>query len=230
MSKHQQFWNKEYRTGAHLQLSDEPAEDLMKFTRWVERQEGRRQLNVTGRVLDLGCGNGRNLIYLAQTYGVRGVGYDISNEAIKQAIAASHDMPIEYKVRSIDIPLDLPDKSVNLVLDMMTSHFLKGSERESLLQETLRVLRPGGWLFLKTFLADEDLHVAELLKTAPADEPGAYIHPKMGVYEYVYSEVALLDFFAPHFQVHKLERSFKHIKDGRAFKRRTISAYLQKPF
>ena len=77
MSKHQQFWNKEYRTGAHLQLSDEPAEDLMKFTRWVERQEGRRQLNVTGRVLDLGCGNGRNIIYLAQTYGVRGVGYDI---------------------------------------------------------------------------------------------------------------------------------------------------------
>ncbi len=229
MSKHQQFWNKEYRTGAHLQLSDEPAEDLIKFCRWVERAEGRRQLNVTGRVLDLGCGNGRNLIYLAQTYGIRGVGYDISDVAIRQAIAASVDMPIQYAVRSIDKPIELPDSSVNVVLDMMTSHFLKAADRSVLLQETLRVLRPGGWLFLKTFLADEDLHVAELLKTAPADEPGAYVHPKMGVYEYVYTEAALEDFFSPHFEIQKLERSFKHMKDGRAFKRRTIAGYMQKP-
>lgn len=229
MSKHQQFWNKEYRTSAHLALSDEPAEDLIKFLRWAERQEGRRQLNVTGRVLDLGCGNGRNLIYMAETYGIRGVGYDISNEAIKQAIAASPELPIEYKVRSIDLPIDLPDNSVNVVLDMMTSHFLKAKEREALRGEVLRVLRPGGWFFLKTFLADEDMHVAELLKSAPADEAGAYIHPKMGVYEYVYSEAGIQDFFAPYFEIHKLERSFKHIKDGKAFKRRTIAVYLQKP-
>ena len=229
MSKHKHFWNKEYRNATHLQLSDEPAEDLMKFGRFVERHEGRRQLNVTGRALDLGCGNGRNLIFLARHYGTRGVGYDISSEGIKQAVAASVDLPIVYSVRSIELPIDLPDNSVNVVLDMMTSHFLKKEGREKLLKEILRVLRPGGWLFLKTFLADEDLHVAELLKTVPADEPGAYIHPKMGVYEYVYTEAELQEFFSPHFEIHKLERSFKHMKDGRAFKRRTIAAYLQKP-
>ena len=71
MSKHKEFWDKEYKTGEHLALSDEPAEDLEKFTRWAERNFGRRFLNPLARVLDLGCGNGRNLICLAQNYGMR---------------------------------------------------------------------------------------------------------------------------------------------------------------
>ena len=62
----------------------------------------------------------------------------------------------------------------------------------------------------------------------PTDLASNYV-PKMGVYEYVYTESALQDFFAPYFEIHKLERSFKHMKDGRAFKRRTIAAYMQKP-
>ena len=68
MSKHQQFWDREYKTSEYLMLSDEPAEDLEKFCRFLERNHGKKYLNVTTRVLDLGCGNGRNLIYLVQNY------------------------------------------------------------------------------------------------------------------------------------------------------------------
>ena len=45
MSKHQQFWNKEYKTSKYLMLSDEPAEDLEKFCRFLERHYGRKYLN-----------------------------------------------------------------------------------------------------------------------------------------------------------------------------------------
>ena len=170
MSKHQQFWNKEYKTSEHLMLSDEPAEDLEKFCRYLERNFGKKYLNVTTRVMDVGCGNGRNLIYLVQNYGMRGVGYDISDEGVKLARRASDGLPIIYTARTIEGVLDMPDSSVDIVLDMMTSHFLKEKAREGLRSEILRVLKPGGWLFFKSFLAEEDMHVKRLLKENPADE------------------------------------------------------------
>lgn len=229
MSRHREFWDREYRTAKHLALSDAPAEDLQKFCRFLERNWGRKFLNVTACVLDLGCGNGRNLIFLARTYGMRGVGYDISNEAIKQAIHASGKLPIQYAVRSIEGVLDLPDHSVTIVLDMMTSHFLRKEAREALRDEILRVLKPGGWLFFKSFCAEGDLHTRRLLREHPLDEPDSYLHPKIGVLEHVWTEKTLRDFYGQHFEVHKIERSHKHLKAGRAWKRRMILAYLRKP-
>lgn len=230
MTANQQFWNKEYKSSKHIQLSDEPAGDLEKFCRFLERNYGKRFLNVTTQALDLGSGNGRNLIYLAKTYGMRGVGYDISDVGVKQAEIASKDLPITYTVRSIEGPLDLKDNSITIALDMMTSHFLKEKEREVLRDEIVRVLKPGGWLFFKSFLAEQDLHVRRLLKDHPADEADAYIHPEIGVYEHVWTEPTLREFFEPHFIVHKIERSHRHIKEGRANKRRTVTVYLEKAY
>lgn len=228
MDRQREFWNKEYETSAHLALSTAPSEDLGKFTRFLERGYKKEYLNPRVKALDLGCGNGRNLIYLAENWGIQGLGYDTSDVAIKAAREASKGLPIEYEVRSITEPLPLPDESVVFVLDMMTSHFLKKEQRDALLAEILRVLRPGGWLFFKSFLADEDRNVKRLLREYPASEEGAYIHPKLGVYEYVWTEDDIYTVFEPFFEIHKLTKSHKHIKRGRAAKRRTFSAYLQK--
>ena len=211
-------------------LSDEPAEDLEKFCRWLERNHGKKYLNVTTRVLDVGSGNGRNLIYLVNNYGMRGIGYDISSEGVKIATRASEGLPIVYTARSIEGSLDLPDNSVDMVLDMMTSHFLKEKEREALRAEILRVLKPGGWLFFKSFLAEEDMHVKRLLKEYPADEKDSYIHPTLKLCEHVWTTDSLHEFFSEFFSIEKIERSFKHIRDGKAWKRRTATVYLRKPF
>jgi SAM-dependent methyltransferase len=230
MSKHKAFWDKEYRTGEHLALSDEPSEDLEKFIRFLERLEGRKSLNVTSSAVDLGCGNGRNLILLAQ-YGMRGYGYDISDEAIKIAKKNSEGLPLTWEARTIAGDFEkIKDGSQTIILDMMTSHFLKKVEREKLKSEVYRMLKPGGWYLFKTFLSDEDMHTARLLRENPADEEGAYIHPRIGVYEFVYSEPGIYAFFEPEFVVHKTDKSYKHIKDGHAFKRRTITVYIQKPY
>lgn len=222
------FWNKEYKTSEHLALSSAHSEDLEKFCRYLERHYKREYLNPMARALDLGCGNGRNLVYLAENYGIRGTGFDISDVAIGHAISASQDLPIEYAVHSIAEPLPVPDATQTFVLDMMTSHFLKKAEREALREEIYRVLKPGGWLFFKSFLADEDLHTKRLLKEHPTDEEGAYIHPAIGVYEYAWTEDAVREFFADRFELHKFNKSHKHIIRGKAGKRRTFSAYLQK--
>ncbi len=222
------FWNKEYQRGEHLALSTRESEDLIKFTLWLKREYGGDFLNPSDSVLDLGCGNGRNLIYLAQTFGVRGVGYDISAEAIAQAKEQSGKLPLEYSVCSVMDPLPLPDESQTLVLDMMVSHFLSNEERAHLRSEIARVLKPGGWLFLKTFLLDEDRHAERFLREHPGKEAGSYIHPVFGVTEHVFTEKELTEMLGSLFIVHKKVRSHRHLKDGRAFKRRSISVYAQK--
>lgn len=222
------FWDREYQRPAHLALSTAPAADLEKFTRWQERHYGREFLNPQTQVLDLGCGNGRNLIFLAQNFACRGLGYDVSGEAIAQAKRAAINLPLQFSVRSLRESLPVPDGSVNLVLDMMVSHILNEAERRALRAEIYRVLKPGGWLFFKSFLLEEDDHAKRLLRDHPAEERHTYQHPRLGVAEHVWTVDELEDFFLPDFEIHKVEKSHKHRSHGRAFRRRTLAAYLQK--
>jgi SAM-dependent methyltransferase len=224
------FWDREYTNPEHLKLSENVSEDLAKFTRWIIRRERGDILSPDSSVLDAGCGNGRNLIYLANHFGMPGIGLDISAAAIAQAKRASTDLPIEYHIMSADSPLPAEDGSQGLVLDMMTSHFLNAAGRTQLRDELWRVLAPGGSLFMKTFLLDKDLHSARLLKEHPGAEPGTYIHPVMGVPEHVYSETELTDFLSEKFIVRKIYRSHKHSFRGQARKRRTISIYAEKDY
>lgn len=238
MTKQKDFWNQEYaktdrrgRVAPHLAISDEPAEDLEKFTRFLERNFGKKFLNVTAQALDIGCGNGRNLMYLVKEFGMRGVGYDISEVAIAQAkkSAEAQKLAAQFSVHEMEEPIPLPDKSVSIALDMMSSHFLQKAERENLRNEILRVLKSGGWLFFKSFLLDDDSHAKRLLRDSPAEEEGMYIHPEIKSAEYVWTEEALREFFEPYFTIHRIEKSFKHKHaDGSAWKRRTIVAYLEK--
>lgn len=221
------FWNREYQKGEHLALSINPSEDLLKFFRWLQRRNP-ELLPPKPFVLDLGCGNGRNLIYLAKEYGIKGIGYDISAEAIAQARKNSKDLPLEWKERSIAGSLDLPDQSVDMVLDMMASHFLNTEERMLLRDELVRIMKLGGWIFFKTFLLEEDLHAKRLLRENPSGEKGSYIHPQIGVQEHVWTIQEIEDFFSPYFDIHKIEKSHKHILHGKAHKRRSVTVYLER--
>lgn len=224
------FWDQEYTNPQHLKLSENESEDLAKFTRWLARRERLDILSAPSSVIDAGCGNGRNLIYLAREFGLLGVGIDISSAAIAQAKRASVDLPISYSVGNAGDLLKLEDSSQALALDMMTSHFLDAAGREQLRDELFRVLAPGGYLFMKTFLKDLDLHTKRLIAEQPGQEEGSYIHPVMGVAEFVYSEEELVNFLSEKFIVRKIYRSHKHAFKGRARKRRTISIYAEKDY
>lgn len=226
VNKRKGFWEKEYKKGEHLSLSDKPSEDLEKFTRWYKREYGKPILSHDTSVLDLGCGNGRNLTYLAKEFGASGVGFDNAHEAIEQAKEKSEGFTIQYIERSISPPIPLPDESQTLVLDMMASFLLKESERSLLYKEIARVLKSDGWLFLKTFLLDEDRNALRLLREHPAKEKNSYIHPKIGVAEHVFTEDEIRTALAPCFTIHKIMKSHRH-KGPRA-KRRSMSIYAQK--
>lgn len=222
-------WNREYAKPEHLKLSNNPAEDFLKALRYIERHSGREFLNPLALAIDVGCGNGRHLINLVDQYGMRGYGMDIAKEAIDQGIEMAKGMPVDFDVRTIAGTFDkIRDGSSSLVIDMMSSHVLKSAERIVLKSEILRMLKVGGWFVFKSFLADEDINTRRLLRDHPADEVGAYIHPGFGVYEYVWTEDAILDFYLPEFSIEKIEKSHKHIIRNRAGKRRTVTVIMRK--
>ncbi len=223
------FWDKEYKSSKHLTLSTDPSEDLEKFIRWLERQKNIDPFIPEMNVLDIGCGNGRNLIYLAREFGAKGLGYDISAEAIQQAQKRGKNLPLIFQTHSITEPIPAKDESQDIVLDMMTSHFLNEEGRKKLIEEIARVLKFGRWFFFKTFLLDGDLNAKRLLRESPSDEKGSYIHPKIGVLEHVFTEEEIKELLSPHFEIVKIKKSHRHRdKYGRANKRRTVSVYAQK--
>ncbi|NBV76623.1 class I SAM-dependent methyltransferase [bacterium] len=229
--KRSKFWDKEYLKAERLAIARTPSEDLQKFCRFLERHYGRQYLHQNCKVLDAGCGNGRNLIFLAQEYGMHGLGIDSSLEGIEQARKHAKEVEVSHLVTfqkgSISDPLPLPDHTTTLVLDMMVSHVLKSYERDSFLKEIVRVLRTDGWLFFKTFLLDEDRNAKRLLRDNPGSEEGSYIHPDIGVEEHVFTEHEIAELLEPYFILHKIAPSHKHLKYGQANKRRSVSVYAQ---
>lgn len=221
------FWDREYTKADHLALSTNPSEDFLKFLRYLRRHHN-HLLTHSSTAVDLGCGNGRQLKHLLDTYQMTVHGYDTSSAAIQHAIQLCNSNQATLLVRSIADPLPLPDESCDLALDMMTSHFLNTRARLQLRNEIHRVLQANGLLLMKTFLRDEDLHTRRLLKEHPGPEPNSYIHPIIGVPEYVYSERELKDFLEPHFIIHRIYRSHQHRSRGKALKRRTITVYAEK--
>jgi SAM-dependent methyltransferase len=229
MSKEKQFWNREYQAGKHLALSMEPSGDMIDFCRYFERVAG-EGIIANSKVLDIGCGNGRNSAYLAETYGAHGIGFDISIEGIALANKALKNGSFEFMVRDLHEPLPAEDGSIGLVLDLMVSHCLEKEARENYIKELARVLENRGYVLFKAFLKEGDPFTDELLKKhGVKGDPNAYIHPKFETYEHVWTEESFLEYVEPYFNVEHFKKSHGHRRsDGKARKRRYFVAYLSK--
>ena len=129
-----------------------------KFAVWAELLD---QLSLEGdeRILDLGCGRGAVLLMAAQhlTTG-RAVGVDLWNrhdqsgnavEATRRnAVAEGVSDRVElYTADMTALPFD--DNSFDMVLSSVAIHNVKGrAGRDRVIEEAVRVLRPGGRLLI----------------------------------------------------------------------------------
>jgi chloramphenicol O-acetyltransferase type A len=96
------------------------------------------------RVLELGCGTGRNLAWLAERGAARLVGVDFSQEML--AVAVERLPGAELLCRDLTQPLPLGDQSFDLVVISLVLEHIERPER--VLAEAARVLAPGGRLLV----------------------------------------------------------------------------------
>jgi SAM-dependent methyltransferase len=105
------------------------------------------------RVLDAGCGSGRNLVYfLAEGYDVFGVDMDANAVEYTRRLAASRAPALpagNFRVEAIE-EMTFPDAFADLVLSSAVLHFAHNDDHfGAMLHGTWRVLKPGGLLFCR---------------------------------------------------------------------------------
>ena len=98
------------------------------------------------RVLDAGCGFGRNLVYLA------GEGYDLCGADTDQAAVEAVRRIVpggDFRVEPVEA-MSFPDCCADVVLSSAVLHFARDdSHFDAMLCGTWRVLRPGGIFFCR---------------------------------------------------------------------------------
>jgi tellurite methyltransferase len=111
------------------------------------------RFNPRMRVLDAGCGGGRNLIYFLRCgYDVCGV--DLSTEAIAHVRALASGLaprlPADnFRVEAVE-GMSFADADFDVVLSSAVLHFARDEEHwQCMVREMWRVLKPGGIFFAR---------------------------------------------------------------------------------
>lgn len=146
MSK--ELWEKEY--GHTEGMATSVRADLSRSVNFFLRFADKNGIKLSGKVLDLGCGKGRNTIPLAEMgYSVWGM--DISANALSKAEEQLKTKPdlresVNLFRGSIGQPLPFPDNFFDLAMDITTFDILLDpKEIKTHAQEIHRVLKNRGY-------------------------------------------------------------------------------------
>jgi len=129
------YWDRYYKTGA---CSAEPS----PFARYVaERLESGRKL------VELGCGNGRDAIFFAQM-GQKVTAIDLSNQAIA-ALQARRIANVRFILGSfVENEVHQPE-AYDYAYSRFTLHAIDQNQASLLFENVYRGLRPGGKFFIE---------------------------------------------------------------------------------
>ncbi len=130
------FWEELLQRDGHPLNTDRPDEPLVD---WHER--GLLGTLSGARVLDVGCGNGRNGGWLAER-GAEVVGIDLA-AALLDAVRPT--LPARMTVQAVDVLRDeLPRGPFDLIYDSGCFHHLAPHRRFTYLERVMPLLAPGG--------------------------------------------------------------------------------------
>lgn len=166
-----EYWEKEY-SGNNDVPSSRGYRPSTSLRNYIERSDRIK----SGNALDLGSGNGRNSIFLAQNGFEEVVGIELSSKATDLALAKQKEegaKGITFINQSLALPIEYPDNHFDLIIDMMTMHAMAKEARDSMFNEIKRLLKPGGQ-FLFFSMSTEGSAAQRLIKENPGIEPGSY--------------------------------------------------------
>ena len=145
-------------------VTDKPDESLVRYI-----EQGHLK---PGRAIDLGCGIGRNAVYLAKI-GYRVDAIDISSTAIGKArlLARRSAVDVDFNVGSI-FDLALSVNHYDLAYDAGLLHHLQPHQRPYYLEKVHAILKPSGMFGMTCFdtsggVCKEDWEIYEEGKMPP---------------------------------------------------------------
>ncbi|HAE36378.1 MAG: methyltransferase type 11 [Candidatus Nomurabacteria bacterium GW2011_GWF2_35_66] len=222
------IWDREYKNPKFVTGGDEPQADTLRFLKFLKKEKKYQVLDKV--VLDLGCGTGRNSNYLAEM-GNSVIGIEISKTAINLAKNRAKDLGVEvdYRLSDMGDRYDIEDNSVDIILDVTSSNSLNEHGREIYLNEMNRILKTGGYIFIRALCKDGNKNVKNLLKASPGKEYDTYIIKDIGLTERVFSRDDFIKMYSKYFKILHLEKKTNYSTfSDRIYKRDYWLAYLTK--
>lgn len=176
--KQHEIWEAEHKKPFMFPFVDSrlPNPGVVEFWNWIESRQRCEML----RGLEVCCGKGRNAIWIAEK-GVEMFGFDFSTIAIAEARLRQEQLllaqPVDFQVQDATDCWVYADRSFDFVLDCFGSSDIESEVgRENILNEALRVLKPGGYYFLQID-SPEMGFFSERFKEAPGLERNTLIFP-----------------------------------------------------
>ena len=147
--KQKEYFEKAYETGEHGWPTTEPTPFVLAALRLIRRGAAPGR----GRILDLGCGEGRHALACARE-GFDAVGLDYQPLAIRKARAFARRQKIRKGVRFrvgdvFRLPFS-PNRFDGLI-DYGCLHHVKIGDTRRYLKSVLPCLKPGGYFILSCF-------------------------------------------------------------------------------
>lgn len=184
-------WIREYTRGQGIESSYTP-----KAERCVLALQARlvKSGMKTGRLLDLGCGRGRNsLPWLRSGWTVTGL--DAAQPALRafRSQARIHGRRLRLAARDLSGRLPWAAASFDVVMEItVADNLINLRARLRLWREIARVLKPGGF-FLSYHFNPEDGYYGPLLKVSPAASRGLLYDPRAGMHFRFYRAAEILE-------------------------------------
>lgn len=164
-----------------------------------------------GSALDLGCGEGGDVIWLAQ-HGWKAIGIDISEEAITRARAAAASLGLGEEEAEFLVE-DLAQMDVRGPFDLVTASFFHSPvelPRDTILRRAASLVARGGHLLITAHAAPPPWasaeHVAAFVPFTPSDEVKALSLPA-GRWDEIAVGIRVRDAVGPEGQKAELEDS-----------------------
>jgi len=222
-----EVWDREYDTFKAIPSSTRtiPSKALLLFSEILNFEN-------MGRVLDAGCGPGRNSIYLAKK-GCEVDAIDFSRVALNELQIEATKAEVADKISSLycelERPLPFDNSTHELVLDSYVScHFIDTGLKQHYLSELARTLKPSGFLFSTQFSVDDEYY-RTLTRGGHFNRRKVVIDPNNGVTKALYTEEQAKELFSELFSlVHFVRFEFDDVVLGETYRRVILALALRK--
>lgn len=173
-----EFWDKEHEKGPSFEelATEKPSIAVVKVVDYLKEQN----IPIRGKLLDIGCGTGRNSNWLAKQ-GFEVTGIDISPIAIKKATerAKALGLPVDYQTVNVSFEWPFADGSIDFIIDILTSQLFSLKELNSYTVELKRVLKPEGRFLLWSLDRTIDKEAQRLLKNIQDQKKILILSPEL---------------------------------------------------
>lgn len=171
-------WDNDYRNHKHV-WGDSPSELALFAVDYLQQSLPHVK---DASILDIGCGYGRDAVYLSQHIDCKILGIDSSKEAIEMATGnLSDNNTDDIQFRCYDFAqLDQSGDKYYIVFMSNLYQLLKPGLRTKLQEVIKEVLLPGGLLFLSTLSINDPEHLGK--GTPIASELNSYLDDRYHKY------------------------------------------------